>query len=317
MNLNAQNLIVDGSFENCTQYFDCDWMKICESPDIFIGDLSQMVDPALARKGNEAYDGENYLGMFLGYKGEFVIGRISESLEKGVTYQLSAQVIRSKANSHCDQAFSGLSVWLLDSIPKYPETKWGLSINSRFILLKGANDKINNTENWELVAGEYKAKGDEKYILLGNFKGANLDITRDCEALYYYFDDLKMEEIPTIEPTPQIGETIVLENIFFESGKANLTEASNPALSSLVKYLQQFTNRSVEIRGHTDNVGSNQGNQKLSEDRAQAVYLYLLKNGIQKANLNFKGFGEKIPIADNNNDEGRRKNRRVELVFLN
>ncbi len=62
--LSAQNLILDGSFEGCTQNFECDWMKICESPDLFIGDLEKMTDPSLARKGHQAYSGSQYLGMF-------------------------------------------------------------------------------------------------------------------------------------------------------------------------------------------------------------------------------------------------------------
>jgi outer membrane protein OmpA-like peptidoglycan-associated protein len=68
-----------------------------------------------------------------------------------------------------------------------------------------------------------------------------------------------------------------------------------------------------EVQGHTDNVGGKGANQKLSDDRAATVVGWLVKNGVDKARLTAKGYGDTQPVAENTSDEGRAKNRRVEL----
>jgi outer membrane protein OmpA-like peptidoglycan-associated protein len=72
----------------------------------------------------------------------------------------------------------------------------------------------------------------------------------------------------------------------------------------------------IEISGHTDNVGTDQANQVLSENRAKAVYQYLIANGIDAGRLSYKGYGETQPIATNDMDEGRGKNRRTEFKII-
>ncbi len=112
------------------------------------------------------------------------------------------------------------------------------------------------------------------------------------------------------------GSTIDLRNIFFASGKSTLTQESNAELDRLVKLLKDVPNLQIEIAGHTDNVGSESMNKKLSHDRAQAVVDYLVKHGISKSRLVAKGYGSSQPVASNKTAKGRQQNRRTVFVIL-
>jgi len=111
-------------------------------------------------------------------------------------------------------------------------------------------------------------------------------------------------------------KVIVLQNVFFESGSAALLPTSEPELNKLLWTLRKNTEMKMEIRGHTDTVGDDQVNQKLSEARAKAVYDYLTGRGIEASRLTFIGFGEMQPLADNATAEGRKQNRRTEFKVI-
>jgi len=109
------------------------------------------------------------------------------------------------------------------------------------------------------------------------------------------------------------GISIVLKNIFFETNKADLKPASKTELNKLVDLLTKNITLKIEIGGHTDNVGADADNLKLSDARAKAVMAYLIANGISADRLTAKGYGETLPIADNATPEGRAQNRRTEF----
>lgn len=100
----------------------------------------------------------------------------------------------------------------------------------------------------------------------------------------------------------------------FDTGKATITPDSAKTLDDAAAALKMAGDLRVEVGGHTDNVGAPEANLKLSEDRAQAVMAALVARGIAAARLTAKGYGQTSPIADNRTDDGRAKNRRVELV---
>jgi len=112
------------------------------------------------------------------------------------------------------------------------------------------------------------------------------------------------------------GETFILPNIFFEFAQSNLLPDSYPELQRLLDYLIKNETVKIEISGHTDNQGSEAYNQKLSMERAQTVYRYLIDNGIDPNRLSFKGYGKERPIAPNDTEENRAKNRRTEILIL-
>jgi len=114
----------------------------------------------------------------------------------------------------------------------------------------------------------------------------------------------------------EAGQTVRLNNIFFVTGKYDLQAESFPELNRVVELMAQNPNLVIEIDGHTDNVGSDESNQTLSQNRANAVREYLLGKGVGAARIAAKGFGESKPVATNDTDEGRQLNRRVEFVIV-
>src|SRR5690606_15952381 len=109
------------------------------------------------------------------------------------------------------------------------------------------------------------------------------------------------------------GAKTILKNIFFESGKSDLLPQSEAELQQLDGFLNANPKVSIEISGHTDNIGDDQSNQVLSENRARTVYAYLLNQRINPNRLTYKGYGEAMPAADNSTEEGRQANRRTEF----
>jgi outer membrane protein OmpA-like peptidoglycan-associated protein len=114
----------------------------------------------------------------------------------------------------------------------------------------------------------------------------------------------------------EAGETMVLRNIFFDTDKFELKEASLAELNVLVNFLKNNPSIKVQISGHTDNIGSAEYNLTLSRNRAKAVVDYLTDRNIAPGRLTFEGFGDKLPLADNATAKGRALNRRTEVMIL-
>ena len=114
----------------------------------------------------------------------------------------------------------------------------------------------------------------------------------------------------------EIGQVVRLNNIFFEFGKSVLKEESYPELDRVVQLMNDNPSISIELSGHTDNVGSDAANLSLSQSRSQAVVEYLISKSIGKDRLVAKGYGETQPVASNDTEEGRELNRRVEFRIL-
>jgi outer membrane protein OmpA-like peptidoglycan-associated protein len=145
---------------------------------------------------------------------------------------------------------------------------------------------------------------------LGFFEvNKNIDLTDIDEYTEIEEETLRMAPI-------EVGQVVRLNNIFFETGKATLKPESFPELDRTVEFLKKNPTMEIEIAGHTDDVGSEAYNQKLSENRAQSVATYIIEHGIDTSRLNAVGYGESRPIAFNSDEEGRQKNRRVEFKVL-
>jgi len=118
-----------------------------------------------------------------------------------------------------------------------------------------------------------------------------------------------------LEPI-EIGNKVILKNIFFDINKFEIKPDSKPELQKLIDFLTVNPTLHVEISGHTDNVGNDQANQILSENRAKAVFAYLINNKIDPQRLVYKGYGKTQPIAPNTTEEDRSKNRRTEFKII-
>jgi len=107
---------------------------------------------------------------------------------------------------------------------------------------------------------------------------------------------------------------IALHGILFDTGKDTIKPESEPLLTEIVTLMKSNPGLKISVEGHTDNVGDPKMNQQLSQRRAESVMKWLVKHGVEAGRLLTKGWGDTKPIADNRTDEGRAKNRRVELV---
>ncbi len=122
--------------------------------------------------------------------------------------------------------------------------------------------------------------------------------------------------VETIELTPEPPKPVILKNVFFETASANLKPESQSELNRLKDLLNEHPNIHIQINGHTDNVGSDSNNLTLSENRAKAVFNYLVKAGISPIRLSTRGYGETQAIDTNETREGRANNRRTEFVIV-
>lgn len=112
------------------------------------------------------------------------------------------------------------------------------------------------------------------------------------------------------------GSTIRLNNLYFAVNKAVITEESNSELDEIYDLLRRTPDLVVEIGGHTNGLCDDSYCNKLSTDRAKAVYEYLINKGISRSRITFKGYGKTEPVATNSTAEGRKKNQRVEVKVL-
>ncbi len=121
--------------------------------------------------------------------------------------------------------------------------------------------------------------------------------------------------VDVVELAP--GDAVILQNIQFEYNSSALTEDSQSGIQMLTDFLKRNPDLKVELAGHTDNVGSESYNQKLSADRANVVRKALVDNGIDEIRLMAKGYGSTKPLAPNDNEEHRAMNRRTEMIVIN
>lgn len=167
------------------------------------------------------------------------------------------------------------------------------------------SDSLTGNYSISLPAGElygFRAEAD-------GFVSVNENI--DVRKLTRYQEmnrDLRLVKI-------EKGQSVLLNNIFFETGKWDLQAESRPELMRVVGLLKKNSTLTIVVAGYTDNIGNKKNNQTLSQKRAQAVFEFLQKNGISVARLSAKGFGDENPIAENDSEQGRQQNRRVEFII--
>jgi len=165
------------------------------------------------------------------------------------------------------------------------------------------------------VDGTYRVRLPEKKPYMIDFRGAGFlsDMKRINIPANYSSDTYNLD-ISLVKI--KIGKKVVLNNILFETGKSILTTSSYAELDRLYNILIDNAQMKIEISGHTDKTGSEPINFKLSQDRAKSVVEYLVRKGIDRSRLEYKGFGSLQPLADNATAAGRTKNRRVEFKIL-
>lgn len=140
------------------------------------------------------------------------------------------------------------------------------------------------------------------------FYSENFQVEKSYTSLQPYLKDIALQKA-------EVGTVVVLKNIFFDFDRSDLKPESFEELDRLVDYLQH-NQVNVEIGGHTDDQGSDDYNDRLSQCRAKAVYEYIVQHGIDSSRLSYHGYGKRQPIADNGTEEGRAANRRTEFKIV-
>ena len=202
---------------------------------------------------------------------------------------------------------------VIDSKDKCPGTPAGRKVNADGCELDSDGDGV--------VDGLDKCPGTPAGRKV-NADGCELDSDGDgivdgldkCPTVYAKTADgcpLPVAAEPAAPPKP-----MVLEGVNFDNDKAVLRQEDMAVLDQAAATLKEWGEVKVEVAGHTDNRSSDAYNMKLSQRRAEAVRDYLISKGVAADRLSAKGYGESRPIADNVTEQGRFKNRRVELVPL-
>ena len=143
-----------------------------------------------------------------------------------------------------------------------------------------------------------------------------------CESLTGYFECGNTPYVSTTASTGGITVSfddtrVELTGVTFKAGSAELEPTSLATLDAAIAGLKRNPKARIEIQGHTSSEGDEDFNQTLSEQRAYAVFLYMVDNGIDRGRLSASGYGSSQPRASNSSEEGRKKNRRIELRVLN
>lgn len=186
-----------------------------------------------------------------------------------------------------------------------------------------AKIEITNNKTHEVVA-VYKSNSKTGKYLVTLPSGNNYGITVITEDYLFHSENLDIPNYATYSEIfkeidlskADVGVSIVLKNIFFDSRADVITQESVPELARLIDLMKKNPTLKIEISGHTDNIGSYEYNKELSVSRAQSVVDYLVAQGIDKSRLEPVGYGYSQPIASNESIEGRQLNRRTEFKII-
>jgi len=357
----SQNLVPNSSFE---QYFDCPkgytpWEKanlLCPgwsyptkgTPDLLnrcAKESSEVSVPDNFTGNMEPHTGDGYAGIFLvgsnlGYR-EYLQAELLDTLKKGKQYCVCLHWALGKRSYY---AVNKLGVYFSNKITGVQQESY-LELEPQ--IENPENQYLAEKNKWQEFSGIYTAKGNEKYMIIGNFSPPPRTQRRADTVMiqgmvyrknsYYLIDDVSVvmkidgmecqcgkiytvKQPDTTNVTSKLellkeGDKLILRNIFFEYDKATLLPESHKELGQVIDFMTKTKVREIEISGHTDGKGAELYNQRLSEARAKSVVDYLTSKGIDKQRLSYKGYGKAKPIADNDTDEGRKQNRRVEFLI--
>ena len=207
--------------------------------------------------------------------------------------------------------------------PKPTVVVEGVVTNSKTKALVGAYVMVEDLNTSELIAVSKSNSATGKYLVVLP-AGKTYSVSANKEGFFFHSERFDVPVTSTyqeikknIDLKPiEKGAKVVLNNIFFETGKATLSPQSRVELEKAIDLMKVNPTMTIEVGGHTDNVGDDAFNMKLSHDRAKSVREYLVKAGIASERVQAKGYGESNPIATNETEDGRKSNRRTEFIIL-
>lgn len=240
----------------------------------------------LTAEGNYAFYSSNNLGGYGGY--DIYTFELPENLRPHLVTYVKGTVLDAKTKQPLESAVEIID--LQKNKPAYQDYSEGDDGSFLATLTSGKNYGLNISKSGYLFYSQ-------NFSLVGQEPKKPFLITVLLQPI-------------------EIGNKVILTNIFFDTNKFDLKPESVAELQKLLDFLNLNPTIKIEVSGHTDNVGNDQLNQTLSENRAKAVYQYLVQNGIDASRLQYKGYGKTQPIATNDTEEGRSQNRRTEFKII-
>ncbi len=288
-------------------------------------------------------DGSQYKGARTGisYAGlrfqadykEYMHVKLLETLEKGEVYEFKMYIRLLESENVT------VTVKQLGAFFSAEEFRIGMEFNEEGLVDTNYSKGISGTLNWILIQGDFTASGNEKYMIIGNFRTKMKDdfVKKNKWSLfafqeaYYYIDDISLSKKNPEDDSPKYdteggvvnwlphafhaGKTFEIKNLFFEKGTSKLMSESDKALDELVKMLIDNLSTTIQLNGHMDKFGDEAVEKQLSKERAKAVYDYFKSHGVTNQ-MSFKGMGSTQPVAPNDSEEYKAKNRRVEVIII-
>jgi len=345
----AQNLIPNPGFEqyrNCPRYlgnFQDDvalWTTpTAGSTDYFHLCSQHMGTPENFNGAQNTLEGKGYAGFYAYAPGdyrEYLQVALKAPLREGKSYLLSFHVSLAERSDYAIRdfgvLFSSASLSLNTKQALTRGKRYAIPENSYHYLEIRSDDFAADTSGWMRVEAEIQAKGSERYLILGNFRPNRETRTRATrrrsnKGAYYYLDQVELRErrsgdlIADASPGKydpagfHLDSLQVFRSLLFEFDTYRLSGSGKEELKSLYGFLQADPTLELHLGGHTDATGTPRYNQKLSERRCEAVATYLRGLGMPAGRIRWQGYGASQPIASNNTEAGRSRNRRVEFVI--
>jgi outer membrane protein OmpA-like peptidoglycan-associated protein len=279
-----------------------------------------------------------------------------ENTEEGRTYAYTAEELRQnpypisakglEEGKELYEVFCGIchgnkgdgNGWLVDETNpnvKYPAQPTSYltdelinAENGRYyhVLMQGKGvmgayaDKISYEERWQVIHYIRSIQAKEKSLAYSPYENTlntwATPITDSDWPVDLSRSELAKDVRKAISSKKATKKEFTLENVFFNTGLADLKVESKMELNELAEILREYSTAVIEVGGHTDDTGTAEGNVQLSDDRANVVRAYLEGKGIATERLQAKGYGQLSPIAKNNTETGRAKNRRTAFTVL-
>lgn len=275
------------------------------------------------------------------YWHEYLQIELPEALEAGRLYVCEFWTLRAVfsnvASNNMGMYLSPVAVKTRDCLPLY----FPAQVREEDVIRHG----------WRKVSGVIEAKGDERFVLIGNFctdqLTRNEKMPEGERGAYYFIDDVNIrlapqgaktsprpdiceppppkprvvdhvssKQVDILHVEPEVGKHVRLDNIQFDFDKAELKPESKDELETVLDLLTDYPLMRIEIGAHTDDQGADDYNLKLSEARAKAVAYWLIKEKVDAQRITWKGYGETMPLAKGITEVDRATNRRVEFKVV-
>jgi len=315
----GQNLISNGDFEgvgcdsmNCMLFIKrAKWFPTDERAEPLVFSTNNKDTTRIALKSafgsQKPHKGKVYIGL---YNKDYIHTALNKTLEKDKRYCFSMYLSIAEKYARKTEigVFFAKQIEIGKEITPIAKYKPCLDITLQ----------ATDTASWVKLCGNYKAKGGEKFVVIGNFKS----VYKNSDNSYIFVDDVSV--IPQLnndfkccpeEIHAESGDKITLNELLFKSNIVEIENTAYTELDRLADYLKKKQELKIEINGHTDNTGNTQNNIQLSKNRAKAVYSYLINKGIKAERMKYEGYGSALPLFANDSEENKAKNRRVEIVF--